>query len=125
MENISNDNVCVNYAFYNAMSVYEYYNLSFDQIVDLDRMPPDFIEYLNTSVRKSKNYFFYLGCLLVKNFLSEDKDLKFVMDEFLIDHRYLDCPTADLFKMQSNHQEIVDMSNFCVGLQQYFSRKKY
>jgi hypothetical protein len=46
MEHAQHDNVCVNYAFYNAMSVYEYYDLSFDQIVDLDRMPPDFVEYL-------------------------------------------------------------------------------
>ncbi len=124
MEHTQHDNVCVNYAFYNAMSVREYYDLSFDQIVDLDRMPPDFIDYLNTSVRKSKNYFFYLGCLIVRSFLSEDKNLDFIVDEFMSDYHYLYCSTGDLFRLRFNHQDIINMDDFCLSLQRYFSRKK-
>lgn len=48
MEHVSNDKICVNYAFYNAMSVYDYYSLDFDEVVDLYQVSQDFTEYLNT-----------------------------------------------------------------------------
>ena len=123
MEHISNDKVCVNYAFYNAMSVYDYYRLDFDEVVDLYQVSQDFTAYLNTSVKKSKNYFFYFGCLLVKNYLNGHQSLDVVVQEFLSDHRYVDCPTGDLLKFCCNHQKIIDMGDFCAALQQYLSRK--
>lgn len=123
MEHISNDSVCVNYAFYNAMSFYEYYRLSTEEISDLYKISPDFIAYLNGSFKKSKNHFFYLGCLLTQYYLTGRTNLNMVISEFVSHQHYLDCPTKDLLTLCLHGQHVVEMERFCQALQQYFSRK--
>lgn len=123
MEHTQHDSICINYAFYNAMSIYDYYSLNFDEVADLYQVSQEFTEYLNTSVKKSKNYFFYFGCLLVKNYLNGHQSLDMVVQEFVSDHRYTDSATSDLLRFFCNHQKILNMGDFCVALQQYFSRK--
>lgn len=123
MENISNDNVCVNYAFYNAMSFYDYYKLSPEEIADLYQLSPDFRAYLNGSFNKSNNHFFYLGCLLTQYYLTGRTNLNTVISEFVSHQHYLDCPIKDLLTLCLHGQHVVEMEQFCLALQQHFSRK--